>query len=319
MYLRRKVDEWLIDWKKRKDKFPALIVGIRQCGKTKSIENFAINNYKNMVKLNFWDNPEYCLDFDGSLDVDTIISHISLRFPDKKIYPHDTLIFFDEIQECPRARLALKNIALDGRFDVVCSGSYLGINGYIIGDTTPAPTGYDEVFEMHTMDFEDFLWANNYTDEQIDELEYLFVNRKPIPDAMHSVFKEIFLKYACIGGFPRAVQEYIYTHNIMDAVRIVKNTIFDMRTDFGRRKDKEGHPLFKASEVARIQEVFDLIPTFLSKENKRFIVSKISTGSQRDKGTAIEYLKQAHIVYKVHNLENPSLPLIVNRIQTQYK
>ena len=125
MYFERKIDRWLIDWKNRKEKSPALIVGIRQCGKTESIEHFA-NQYKKMVKLNFWDNPEYCSDFDGELDVDTLISNISLRFPSVQITPGDTLIFFDEIQECPRARLSFKNFEKDGRYDVIGSGSYLG-------------------------------------------------------------------------------------------------------------------------------------------------------------------------------------------------
>ena len=130
MILNRKIDKWLNDWKAKEDKSPALIVGIRQCGKTKSIEHFGEQNYTNMVKVNFWDNPDYCTDFDGRLDVNTLVSNLSLRFPDIKIIPGETLLFFDEIQECPRARLAFKNFELDGRYDVIGSGSYLGINGY---------------------------------------------------------------------------------------------------------------------------------------------------------------------------------------------
>lgn len=319
MYLERKIDKWLSDWKNKTGKSPALIVGIRQCGKTKSILEFGEKNYKNIVRLNFWDNPDFCSDFDGALDVETIISNLSLRFPKIRINPSDTLIFFDEIQECPRARLSFKNFELDGRFDVIGSGSYLGINGYVIGDSTPAPTGYEDVFNMHTMDFEEFLWANGFTKEQINELYYYFISKKKIPDNIHNIYKSVFLKYICVGGFPKAVKEYIVTHNIMEAYRIVQSTIFDMKTDFGRRRDKNGNPLFKPAEVSRIQNVFDLIPTFLSKDNKRFIVSKISKGSSTEKLDAIEYLKQAHIAYKVHNLESPSLPLKGNLINSQFK
>ena len=189
MYLERKIDKWLLDWKNKKNKRPALIVGVRQCGKTESIKEFASKNYKNVVEMNFWFNPEFCSDFDGKLDVDNIISNISLRFPDIKIEPHNTLIFFDEIQDCPRARLAFKSFAKDGRFDVIGSGSYLGINGYISGDLTPAPTGYEEVYNMHTLDFEEFLWANNFSKRNIDRLEDLFKAKKPVDKTTHEVLK----------------------------------------------------------------------------------------------------------------------------------
>ena len=319
MYLHRKIDKWLIDWKNKENKSPALVVGIRQCGKTKSILEFANNNYENVLYLNFWDNPEYSSDFDGPLNVDTIISNLSLRFPNIKIKPHETLIFFDEIQECPKARLSFKNFELDGRFDVIGSGSYLGINGYVIGDSTPAPTGYEDVYNMYTMDFEEFLWANGFSDKQINDLANYFYEKKKIPDNIHEIYKDMFLKYICVGGFPKAVKEYVQTKNIMDAFRIVQSTVFDMKTDFGRRKDKNGNPLFQASEVSRIQNVFDLIPTFLAKENKRFVASKILKGSSLQKNDAIEYLNQAHIAYKVYNLENPSLPLKGNVRYSQFK
>ena len=319
MFLKRKIDKWLEEWKNRKHKAPALVVGIRQCGKTYSIMHFGEKNYRDIVYINFWDNLEYSLIFEGELDVNTIISNISVNFPDIEIHPEKTLIFLDEIQECPRARLSFKNFQLDGRYDVIGSGSYLGINGYVIGDTTPAPTGYDDVYHMHTLDFEEFLWANNYKSGQIEQLEAFFDRKEPVPGAMHELFKRLFNQYICIGGFPKSVKVFLENRNVMEAFRENQNVIFDMKTDFGRRKGKDGNPVFKPSEVARIQNVFDLIPTFLAKDNKRFVTSKINTGSSSDKVNAIEYLKQAHIVYKVHNLEVPSLPLESNKVTSQFK
>ena len=319
MYLRRYIDEWLYNWKNRKDKNPALIVGIRQCGKTKSIEHFAEKEYKNMIKINFWDDKECCSDFDESLEVDKLISNISLRFPNQKIEPHNTLIFFDEIQECPRARLAFKNFSIDGRYDVIGSGSYLGINGYVINDSTPLPIGYEDVFHMNTMSFEEFLWAKDYTDEHIKILENHFINRVPVDRTTHTIFKNLFNQYVCIGGFPKVVLTYVETKNLMECVRKIQDIIFDMKRDFGRRVNKNGEPIFKPTEVARIQNVFDLIPAFLAKENKRFIVSKIQTGKSVEKVDAIEFLKQAHIIEKVYNLENVSLPLNGNVINSQFK
>ena len=319
MYFKRKIDDFLEEWYRNKDSSPALIVGIRQCGKTESIKELAKRNNLQLVELNFWTNPEYCSDFDGQLDVDTLISNISLRFPKIDIKSENSLIFFDEIQECPKARLSFKNFEKDGRYKVIGSGSYLGINGYIKGDATPAPTGYEHVLEMKTMDFEEFLWALGYKEEQINNLITYFIKKEPVPNNIHNLYKEIFLKYVCIGGFPLVVKEYVKTKNIASAYKILNSIIFDMKTDFGRRKDKNNNPVFKASEVARIQNVFDLIPTFLSKENKRFIVSKVKSGSAYDKNDAIEYLRQAHIVNKVHNVELPSTPLIGNKIESQFK
>lgn len=319
MYFERKADLYLDEWIKKSNKTPALIIGIRQCGKTQTIQEFAKRNKLQLIEMNFWTNPEYCSDFEGELDVDSIVSNISLRFPKLIIDPKNTLLFFDEIQDCPRARLSFKNFAKDGRYNVIGSGSYLGINGYVIGDSTPAPTGYDDVFHMKTMDFEEFLWALGYKKGQINNLVEYYVNKKVIPDNIHNLYKSLFLKYICIGGFPKVVLEYINTKSIVPAYRVLTSTIFDMKSDFGRRMDKKGNPVFKTSEVSRIQSVFDLIPTFLAKDNKRFIVSKVVGGTQYDKNDAIEYLKQAHIVSKVHNVEVPSLPLAGAKIESQFK
>lgn len=319
MYFKRKIDLKLDYWLKQKEKSPALVIGIRQCGKTETIEEFAKRNELDLFKINFWTNPECSSDFAGSLDVDKIISNISFRFPERKINPKNALIFFDEIQDCPRARLSFKNFKADGRYNVIGSGSYLGINGYVIGDATPAPTGYEDVFQMKTMDFEEFSWANGYGEEQIAVLIDCFNEKKQIPENINEIFKDLFLKYACIGGFPKVVKDYLKTQKVVDAYRTLNNTVFDMKTDFGRRKDKNGNPVFRSAEVAKIQSVFDLIPTFLSKESKRFIVSKIVGGTQYDKNAAIEYLEQAHIVSKVYNLETPSLPLAGQKIDNQFK
>ena len=319
MYFVRKVDNYLDEWLKAKQTRPVLLVGIRQCGKTEAIREFAKRNKLQLIEMNFWTNPEYCSDFSENLNVDNIISNISLRFPNLDINPNNSLIFFDEIQDCPRARLSFKNFANDGRYHVVGSGSYLGINGYVTGNNTPAPTGYDDVYHMKTMDFEEFLWALGYKKEQTNKLVSYYNEKKKIPDNIHEMYKDIFLKYVCIGGFPRVVLEYINTHNIVPAFKVLNSILFDMKTDFGRRMDKNGNPIFKASEVSRIQNCFDLIPTFLAKENKRFIVSKVKGGTQYDKNDAIEYLKQAHIVSKVYNVTIPTLPLSSERIKSQFK
>lgn len=172
---------------------------------------------------------------------------------------------------------------------------------------------------MKTMDFEEFLWALGYKKEQTDKLVEYYNEKRMIPENIHKMYKDIFLKYVCIGGFPRVVLEYVNTHSIVPAFKILNSTIFDIKSDFGRRMDKKGNPIFKAPEVSRIQNTFDLIPTFLAKENKRFIVSKVKGGTQYDKNDAIEYLRQAHIVEKVNNVSVPTLPLAGERIESQFK
>ncbi len=319
MYFKRKIDCVLDEWLKKDDRMPMLLVGIRQCGKTESIRELARRHHLKLIEINFWNNPDYIMDFNEKLDVDTIISNISLRFPNENFDPENTLIFFDEIQECPRARLSFKNFKNESKYKVIGSGSYLGINGYIIGDSTPAPTGYEEVVHMKTMDFEEFLWALGYKNNQVDDLVKYFVRKETIPSNIHNLYKGLFLKYACIGGFPKVVSEYISTKRIVEAYKVLNNTVFDMKSDFGRRKDKSGNPLFKPYEVGRIQNVFELIPSFLSKENKRFIVSKVQSGSSYDKNDAINYLKEAHIISKVYNLSIPSLPLSGEKIESQFK
>ena len=172
---------------------------------------------------------------------------------------------------------------------------------------------------MHTMDFEEFLWANNYKDKDIEKLYEYFKSRKAVPENIHEMYKNLFNQYICVGGFPRTVIEYLDSHNIMNCFRINSNIVFDMKSDFGRRLGKDGQPVFKPSEVARIQNAFDLIPTFLAKENKRYVTSKITGGSSFDKVGAIEYLRQSHIVHKVFNVETPSLPLSGYAISSQFK
>lgn len=319
MYLKRKIDNELDEWLNGDSNKPALVVGIRQCGKTKTIEELARRNKKNLFKLNFWDNPVFCYDFDGQLDVDTIILNISLRNPQIEINPKNTILFFDEIQECPRARLAFKNFAMDGRYKVIGSGSYLGINGYVVGDSTPIPVGYEEIFEMKTMDFEEFLWANGFNAKHIDQLQQFFDKKEEIPQNIHNIYRNQFKNYMCVGGFPEVVSLFLETKNLVTVNKKLNSLIFEMKSDFGRRIGKNGKPLFKPGEISRIQNAFDLIPTFLAKENKRFIVSKISSGNSQEKNDAIEYLKQAHIVNKVFNVETPSLPFKGNVIPSQFK
>ena len=320
--LHRRIDDWLIEWKNTPNHKPALIKGVRQSGKTHAIKKFVNNkkNYEVAIYINFWDNPELIEAFEGKLDIDTIITELSIKMHLPNLINGKTVFVFDEVQDCPRALLSLKTNEKDTRFDFIASGSYLGVNGYVVDDSTPKPAGSTNTFDMRTMDFEEFLWAKGYKDEQISYIRNAFKERKPLTKSMHESFTRLFREYLCVGGFPEAVKNFVLTNNIYTSLQITRSITNDLQNDFGRRRGKDNKPLFQVNEVARIRSAFSLIPSFLGKENKRFIVSKIEGKGSKDAGKdALDYLKDTGIILKVHNLDVPSLPLSTNVIQSQYK
>lgn len=318
--LQRKATKWLMDWKKTPNHRPALIWGIRQCGKTYSIRQFAKQNYKQEIYLNFWRNPNLADAFAEDLTVDGIVMRLSamLRLP--MLEEGNAVFVFDEVQDCPSALLSLKSFAEDGRYDVIASGSYLGINGYNIGDSTPRPVGYVDRYEMKTLDFEEFLWNYGYDDSVLEQFRSSFRRKEPLPASTLNVFEALFRQYMCVGGFPEAVKTFLETKNLTRTQETIRGILRELEADFGRRKDKNGFPVFKPSEVARIRNAFSLIPSFLAKENKRFVASKIEgKGDKSSKKDAISYLIDSGIVFPVHNLEMPSLPLSKQIIASQFK
>ncbi len=318
--LARRIDKWLADWKKTPCHKPALIKGVRQSGKTYSIKKFAKANYDSVVYLNFWNNPDFIDAFEGELGIDNVIKELSVKMRLPKLKPGSTVFIYDEVQDCPRALLSLKTNVDERRFDFIASGSYLGVNGYVVGDGTPKPVGCVEEFDMRTMDFEEFLWAKGLKDEQISFIKEAFSKRKPLTESMHKSFSSLFREYLCVGGFPEAVKKYILTNDIGSSLRITRRITRDLQDDFGRRRDKNKQTIFMPNEVTRIRNAFSLIPSFLGKENKRYVISKINGKGAKDAGKdAIEYLKDTGMILKVHNLEVPSLPLSVNVIGNQYK
>ena len=320
MELRRHIDQWLRDWKDNPEHKPALIRGIRQSGKTYSIQRFARDNYASVIYLNFWDRPDLCDVFDGQLDADTVIRKLSVKLPLPELIEGSTVFLYDEVQECPRALLSLKTIQNDKRFDYIASGSYLGVNGYVVSDDTPKPVGSTDEFDMRTLDFEEFLWAKGYGDKEVAYIKDAFDAREALSKSMHSSFSALFREYLCIGGFPEAVCNYIQTNNIYSTLQVTRRITRDLQDDFGRRRSKDNKPLFRPNEVARIRSAFSLIPSFLGKENKRYVVSKIQGKGAKDAGKdALDYLQDTGIITKVHNLEVPATPLSVNEISNQYK
>lgn len=315
-YFKRKIDAQLKEWFDTKDHSPAVVYGIRQCGKSESIKRFCEKNYKYVNQIDFWKTPNAAFAFEQSLEVNEIIKSLSILFPLFRFVPHETVLILDEIQDCPKARLALKFFKEDGRFDVIASGSYIGLN--IDNNGVAKPNGSEDFLEMKTMDFEEFLWALGYNDELIRSLLDDFVEKKAIPEAIHARMKHLFNEYVCVGGYPEAVSKFVQTNSFFEAFKKVGSLVTDAKGDPSKRKDKNGKALYTTTEVARIQKAFDLIASFIVNDNHRFVTSKISgNGYQRD--DAINYLLNSSLVFKASNVQVPALPLGVRKIDADYK
>lgn len=320
MNIHRKVDDILLKWKNRPGHKPLLVIGIRQSGKTYAVKKFARDNYKNVFYFDFMRNSDLKNVFQGSLNVDDLVTGLSLYDPSQRVIPGETVFIFDEIQECPRARLSLKSFAEDERYDVIATGSYLGIKGYAMGDGTPLPVGYEEILPLTTMDFEEFLWANGYKPETLKVFETSLMERKPIPEGINQLFHKLFRQYLCVGGFPEAVALFLEYHDLQRGLNKVKEITEDLKNDFERRIGKDGKPVFKPQEVSRIRNAFSLIPFFLAKENKRYVVSKIEGASNKEqRKSALDYLEDAGIIVRSYNLETLSNPLMMEKIDSQFK
>jgi len=319
MYLKRKVDSILEKLIRQPLHNPILVAGMRQCGKTESIRQFGRTHFEYVNEINFWRNEDAKQIFDGSLEVDNLIRLITLEFPSFEFVPGKTLLFLDEIQDCPRARLALKSFKDDGRFEVIASDSYLGVNiDPPKANPTPKPEGAEELIEMHTLDFEEFLWAKGYASSSIAFLEECFQKRKPIPSSVHEKLLSVYNEYLCVGGFPESVLRFIESGSFKNAHDKNKSLVFDIKGDPSKRKNAQGGPLYAPSEIARIQKAFDLIPSFALSDNKRFVASRIE-GNGFQRVDAINYLVNAGVAFKVHNVSAPSLPLSIGKVESDYK
>ena len=307
--LKRKIYDSLMRWKDRGDKLCLLVKGARQVGKTFIIELFARENYSYLTFINFVQNPAYKTIFDGDLDTDTLIKQISLRVPNAELVPGETVIFLDEIQECPRARAALKFFSQDGRFDVIASGSMLGIN---YKDVPSYPVGYVDHLDMYSLDFEEFLWANGVSSDSISEINGYYEKKKTVPAAMHERMMELFKEYIVVGGMPRAVSEFVSTHNFANVLKIQKAIISDYTDDIA--KYAEG------AEKAKARACFLSIPKHLSKDYKKFQYSIVErNGTARKYGGSLMWLFDADIINFCYNLSIPELPLEGNAKSDVFK
>ena len=308
-YLKRKIDEKLIKWKESEDHLPLIVSGARQVGKSSSILHFANTHYKNVIEINFIDHPEYKKILDDGYSAKAITKIISLLNPQAKFIKNNTLIFFDEIQELPDVLTSLKFFYLDGQYDVICSGSLLGVHYKLVKSFG---VGYSTSMTMNALDFEEFLWANGYGEDLINDILEHMVSITPFSDIELKRLYSLFFDFCITGGLPRVVENYISKGTFENCIQLQKDLVIEYKKDVAKYHEK--------LDQIKILNTFESIPIFLSKENKKFMPSLI-----RKKGTLDEYmpciqwLKDAGLALICHNLETPQIPLQGNYSEEKFK
>ena len=309
MYLQRKIDSYLKQWKTDSQKKPLIIKGPRQVGKTESILHFAKTAYESIIYINFVEEPKYRMIVEDGYNVNSIVKNISRIDPSKQFIAGKTILVFDELQEFPEIATALKFFAIDGRFDVVCSGSLLGISYKRIESNS---VGYKTDYELYSLDFEEFLIAKGYQEDFIEEIYVHMKEGQPFSELTMSVLKELFLDYCILGGMPAVVLRYIETGTFEGTLEMQRQLLADYQEDI--RKYADG------MDQTRILNVYHQIPVQLSKENKKFQISKVAKGARfRDYRGCIEWLRDAGLINICYCLHMPELPLKGNFDDTKYK
>lgn len=307
--LKRKIDNYLLNWKSNPERKPLVVKGARQVGKTESIRAFGKANYKSVIEINFVLQKKFRAIFDDGYEVDTIIRNISLLEPSWKFVPHETLLFFDELQKCPDCATSLKSFCEDGRYDVICSGSLMGIYYEEIESNA---VGYKEDYEMHSMDFEEFLWAKGYREEQVENLYQHMLMLQPFSQLEMDIMTDVFRDYMTLGGMPEVVKMYIDNGHFGGTLKLQRQLLKDYEEDITKYA--------KETDKAKILAVYSHISTFLAKENKKYQISKIAKGARnREYIGAVEWLKEAGVVNVCYCLNNAELPLKGNYQADFYK
>ncbi|MBQ7941500.1 MAG: ATP-binding protein [Muribaculaceae bacterium] len=310
--LNRKIEKTLLEWKDLPNHNPLIIKGCRQCGKTYSVLKFAHKHYKHVIYINFFENPAYISIFNGSLKIDDLILYMSAALGSKAVFEEKhTCIILDEIQECPNARTSLKFFKQDGRFDVICTGSLLGVNGYK-ERTMSIPVGYETIINMFPLDFEEFLWANNIPESVIDNLKECLSTCTAVHDLIHERMNELLLQYTVVGGMPAVVNEFIASHQINNVLQLQRDIVNGYGDDMVKYADK--------SNKSKIRECFYSIPKQLGKENKKFQYSIIKKGASSVKYEgSLQWIEDAGIIRRCYNLNITELPLDGNADKNIFK
>lgn len=305
--MKRVISEYLNSWKKNKNKKALLITGARQIGKTYSIREFGKKQYECFIEINFVEQKNANKIFEMGNSVDTIISNLT-AFVTQKLIPGKTLIFLDEIQECPEARTAIKFLVEDARFDYIESGSLLGVN---YKEVKSYPVGYEQIYQMYPMNFQEFLFANGVQEETITHLKHCFEEKIPVNKSIHDTMCKMFRYYIIVGGMPDVVKTFVETHDIGKVVEIQKSILDLYHQDISK---------YSKTDSAKIKDVFDCIPSELNKKNKRFILADIKKTARLERyENSFLWLKDAGVALPCYNVVEPVIPLKISQRHNLFK
>ncbi len=318
--LKREIEKKLLEWKSRTDHHPLVLAGLRQTGKTTSVRDFGEKNYSSVVYLDLRANKSLHEAFEGNFDIDRMVSRITAYDFSARFIPNKTLLIMDEIQDCPNARSSLKYWDMDKRYDVIATGSFLGIKGFRKPYERGIPVGYEEHMTMFPLTFKEFL--DNYgVPESILEYVQNCISRHSVIDRpIHERIRDLYLEYLVVGGMPEAINTFLKNHDI-NAVRSVQRRIVaSIKEDLGRSFDSKGNE--KTNEVLKLraEACLDSLPSQLSKEYKKFQYSLVDNKAHsEDKADALQYLADLGLVIKAYNLREISSPLEASVISKEYK
>ena len=318
---KRKILKEFENWKASGGKKKALVVkGMRQIGKTSSVLEFARSHYENVVYINFKENENAKRVFDSDLNVGRITIDLSALFPNAHFVENKTVIIFDEIQECANARASIKPFMEDGRYDVICTGSLLGIKGYNRKKGKGVPTGFERIIYMKPMDFEEFLWAKGIGENVIAYLKDCYEKKEPVSEATHNAMLRYFKEYLCVGGLPYVVSRFVETSDMNVVWQEQQDILEEYKDDFGKHLDENENEEIDRTLLGRINRVFDSIPAQLAKENNKFVYSQLEKkGRSENYQTAIQWLYDCGIINICHNLTNIAEPLEGYKIENTFK
>ena len=322
MQFKRKIEKKLIEWHNKSNKVPLIVDGLRQIGKSYIVNKFADEQYENVITYDFRHNKALRKIFEGNLDVDSIIRNSLPFFPDKEFIPNKTILIFEEIGDCPLARTSFKSFALDKRYAVIATGSLLGVLNYRRKQKIDIPTGYEEIIQMTSMDFEEFLLANGLSEKHIETLRKYSEKTEEIPSSLADYYKEMIKRYIVVGGMPESVKLFLQTNNYIKSREYLEGLIRDYRGDFGRFiNDKNEEEIDYKLQVA-LNRIFDSIPAQLARETdtQKFKYSEIKKGGRSAEfEEPFEWLEKVGLVLRCFNLKTIEKPLEANIDKTYFK
>lgn len=315
---KRKIEDSLQQWLKTPSHKPLVVKGVRQCGKTSSVMDFATKHFQHVVYLDFREHPDYKKFFTPNLEIDNIVMRISAAIPQAEIIPGETCFVFDEIQDCPKARGSLKYFYQDGRYEVMCTGSLLGVNGYKTPEEekeekeASIPVGFEDITDMYPMDFEEWLWANGIKDIHFNYLKKCLSSEEPVEEAIHDRLNELLHQYIVVGGMPEVVSTFLDTKQIGRVLAVQRRIVEEYKADMVKYAP--------AADKPRIRECFDSIPAQLAREYKKFSYAVVRPGGRgRDYAGSLQWIEDAGIIRRCYNTEITELPLDGHKIKTEFK